>query len=156
MLELLYRYIARSLFRDRRSDGSKTASPVGPENRTRDDRRRLWRASPLRRTEVRARRTNSHGLAPQDRQFPRSKIEKSARPARAHIRIRQTPHPTRSAPQTAHAPPAAAIPCRAHSRIRQIRHVAPPCGSKFRSPAARARRTCVGAHYGASQPLGGP
>ena len=41
MLELLYRYIARSLFRDRRSDGSKTASPVGPENRTRDDRRRL-------------------------------------------------------------------------------------------------------------------
>ena len=39
MLELLYRYIARSLFRDRRSDGSKTASPVGPENRTRDDRR---------------------------------------------------------------------------------------------------------------------
>ena len=42
MLELLYRYIARSLFRDRRSDGSsKTASPVGTENRTRDDRRDL-------------------------------------------------------------------------------------------------------------------
>ena len=62
MLELLYRYIARSLFRDRRSDGSKTASPVGTENRTRDDRRLDCGAlpRPLRRTEVRAR---SHELA---------------------------------------------------------------------------------------------
>ena len=129
---------------------TRPASPGSPVSAGLEDEGREARTRP--------KQPAPHGLP------KNGKIERSARPtaraARAHIHIRHmAPFPTRSAPRTAHAPCAAAArhPLDGHPRIRQIRPFAPPCGSKFRSPAARAcprihwhrhrRSTCVGAHH---------
>lgn len=134
---------------------TRPASPGSPVSAGLEDEGREARTRP--------KQPAPHGLP------KNGKIERSARPTlvrRARTSIyAMTPFPTRSAPRTAHAPCAAAArhPLDGHPRIRQIRQIrqirpfAPPCGSKFRSPAARAcprihwhrhrRRTCVGAHH---------